>query len=120
MPIAQFLHAALLVADLAKATEFYGEVLGLERVERSLRYPGAWYQLGDYQLHLIVAPGWQPPLVDPERWGRNPHLAFGTRDLATVQANLQTCGYPVQASASGRAALFTRDPDGNTIEISQI
>jgi catechol-2,3-dioxygenase len=29
-------------------------------------------------------------------------------------------GYPVQMSASGRSALFTQDPDGNIVEISEI
>lgn len=27
-------------------------------------------------------------------------------------------GYPLQSSASGRAALFTKDPDGNIVELS--
>ncbi len=120
MPIAKCLHTALLVADLERATAFYETVLGLPRVERSLKYPGAWYQLGDYQLHLIVDPEFRPALQNAEKWGRNPHLALGTPDLASIQAALQGRGYPCQMSASGRAALFTRDPDGNVIEISQI
>ncbi len=120
MLITHCLHTALVVTDLARAIEFYETLLGLPRVERTLRQPGAWYQLGDYQLHLIAAAEFQPALPDPERWGRNPHLALGTSDLGAVQAALLAHGYPVQPSASGRAALFTRDPDGNVLEISQV
>ena len=48
------LHAAVLVADLDKAIEFYTDILGLQRIDRALNYPGAWYQIGDFQLHLIA------------------------------------------------------------------
>jgi glyoxylase I family protein len=119
MQITQPLHTALLVSDLAKAEEFYGTVLGLEKVQRPLKYPGVWYQIGAYQLHLIVDSTSSAPLHNAEAWGRNRHIAFAVADLAIAQAQLQRHHYPFQRSASGRAALFTRDPDGNVIELSQ-
>ncbi|NJL01094.1 MAG: glyoxalase [Spirulinaceae cyanobacterium SM2_1_0] len=120
MAMTHYLHTALLVTDLARATEFYGEILGLPPVERPLSYAGAWYQLGEQQLHLIAAVDYQATLHNPAQWGRNPHLALGTLDLAAVKAKLLASGYELQMSSSGRAALFTRDPDGNVIEISQV
>lgn len=117
--LTQALHAAVLVTDLTRAEVFYSQVLGLEPVKRSLNFPGIWYQVGAFQIHLIVASTCQVPLSNPEKWGRNAHLAFAVEDLEAAKATLLAAGCPVQASASGRAALFTQDPDGNVIEISQ-
>jgi hypothetical protein len=30
-------------------------MLGLSKIDRALKYAGAWYQVGNYQIHLIVA-----------------------------------------------------------------
>ena len=121
MQITQCLHTAILVTDLAKAEEFYSHILGLSKAEkRPFKFPGIWYQIGAYQIHLIVNPKFTSQIFNPDKWGRNPHLALATDNLAETIANLQSHGSPVQMSASGRAAFFTQDPDGNIIEISQI
>jgi catechol 2,3-dioxygenase-like lactoylglutathione lyase family enzyme len=116
----QCLHTTLLVTDLEKATYFYSGVLGLPPVERALNFPGIWYQVGNYQIHLIVAPNFTPSEPNPEKWGRNPHLAFSTPDLDGAIATLKAKGYPLQMSASGRRAIFVKDPDGNILEISEM
>lgn len=118
MQISQCLHTALLVSDLERAEHFYSNVLGLTKVERTLKYPGAWYQVGEFQIHLIVASA-ATELQNPEKWGRNPHIAFAVADLDTAKSQMLAHNCPIQMSASGRAALFTHDPDGNIIELSQ-
>lgn len=128
MQITQCLHAAVLVSDLEQAEHFYSNVLGLSKVERTreahatqtLKYPGVWYQVGEFQIHLIVAPLASAELQNPEKWGRNPHVAFSVADLDAAKNQLIHHGCPIQMSASGRAALFTQDPDGNIIELSQL
>ncbi len=117
MALTQLLHATLLVQDLAKAQEFYEGLLGLTPVERSLSFAGRWYQIGAIQIHLIVAAQVVDDLVQPDKWGRNRHLAFAITDLAAMQQTLEVAHYPYQLSSSGRAALFVRDPDGNLIEL---
>jgi glyoxylase I family protein len=48
-------HVSLPVTDLERSKHFYQEVLGLTEINRPpFDFPGAWYQLGDRQLHLIV------------------------------------------------------------------
>jgi glyoxylase I family protein len=118
MKIVRCLHALVHVADLARAEQFYGTVLGLTKVERSLKFPGAWYEVAGFQVHLAVVDA-MPKHDLPEKWGRDRHVAFSVENLAVAMAQLQSHGYPVQMSASGRAALFTQDPDGNVIEISE-
>lgn len=118
MQITQSLHTAILVTNLEKSEHFYGTILGLTKIDRTLKYPGAWYQLGNYQIHLIVSSS-VPTQNQNEKWGRNPHVAFSVVDLETAKAELQNQNYPFQVSASGRAAIFTKDPDGNVIELSQ-
>jgi catechol 2,3-dioxygenase-like lactoylglutathione lyase family enzyme len=120
MQIIKCLHAAVLVSNLEKAEHFYSNVLGLSKVDRILKFPGVWYQIGEFQIHLIVDASIQPALQNPEKWGRNPHIALSVTDLDAVKTQLLAYDCSVQVSASGRAALFTQDPDGNIIELSQV
>jgi len=117
--ILRSLHVALLVKDLKQAAAFYGDVLGLTAAPRSLNFPGLWYQVGDFQIHLIQNDDWRAPCPRPDKWGRNAHLALQVDDLAALKTRLSDCGHPIQLSSSGRAALFTRDADGNIVELSQ-
>ncbi len=119
MQVTECLHTTFLVSDLEKAEHFYGKILGLSKVERTFKHPGAWYQVGGFQIHLIVDSSIQPKLQNSEKWGRNPHVAFSVADLDAAKTQLLTQGCSLQMSASGRAALFTQDPDGNIIELSQ-
>ncbi|MDP5337612.1 MAG: VOC family protein [Nodularia sp. (in: cyanobacteria)] len=118
MQINQSLHTAILVTNLEKSENFYGKVLGLSKIDITLKEPGAWYEVDNYQIHLIVAT--TVATDNPqEKWGRNPHIAFAVADLDVAKQELLNQNYPIQVSASGRAALFTQDPDGNIIELSQ-
>jgi glyoxylase I family protein len=115
----RFLHAALLVSDLERSEYFYGTILGLKKIDRVLKFPGAWYEIGEFQIHLIVADRVASELQNPEKWGRNQHLAFSVGNLNTAKDVFVSHGYPFQMSASGRAALFVRDPDGNILELGE-
>ncbi len=115
------LHVAVMVSNLDRSTKFYGGILGLEQVNRTLKYPGIWYQLGDFQIHLIEDVNYQTnSKIDLMVSTRNPHLALGVRDLETAKQQLLAANCVVKMSNSGRAALFTQDPDGNVIELTLI
>ncbi len=119
MQIIEYFHTALLVTDLQKAEDFYSNVLGLTKIDRTLNYPGTWYQIGNFQLHLIVDSFISTDIHNPQKLGRNPHLAFKVADLEAAKTQLIACNCFIQSSASGRAALFTKDPDNNIIELTQ-
>ncbi len=111
-------HVSLVVSDLARAARFYQELLELTPLERpELGFPGLWYDLGQGQaLHLLAVPN-PDPVARGVRGGRDRHLALRVGDLERLRARLEGAGFTVDYSRSGRAAVFLRDPDGNTIEL---
>jgi len=51
-------HVSLPVSDVDKAWDFYSDVLGLQAIPRpDFDFEGAWYEVGDRQLHLIKDDG---------------------------------------------------------------
>ncbi len=120
MPLVHSIHhVSLIVADTARALDFYHGVLGLERVpERpDLSFPGAWLWVGDQQIHLLELPNPDPVAGRPEHGGRDRHLAMRVSGLDEITARLEAAGLPYTLSRSGRPALFCRDPDGNALEL---
>jgi catechol 2,3-dioxygenase-like lactoylglutathione lyase family enzyme len=117
--ISALLHAGLLVSDLARAKVFYESVLGLKRIpdRPALPYPGEWYDLGaGQQLHLMNLPNPDAASVRPDHGGRDHHIALAVRDMDALKSRLDAAGVTYTVSQSGRAALFCRDPDANTLE----
>ncbi|MCZ6707393.1 MAG: VOC family protein [Chloroflexi bacterium] len=52
--VAGYSHVAICVSDVDKARDFYSGTLGLPEAERpDFGFPGAWYQIGPLQLHLM-------------------------------------------------------------------
>ena len=121
--ITALLHAGLLVSDLARAKAFYETVVGLALFPHrpDLPYPGEWYELGGgQQLHLMQLPNPDAGLVRPEHGGRDRHIALAVCDMAALKSRLDAAGVSYTASKSGRAALFCRDPDMNTLEFVEV
>jgi len=111
-------HASFIVADLDISLVFYRDVLGLQQVERpDLGFPGAWFQLGAQQIHLLELENPDPITGRPAHGGRDRHVALNALALKPVQDALNKAGIVYTMSISGRRALFCRDPDGNTVEI---
>lgn len=111
-------HASLIVANLDVSMVFYSDVLGLQQVDRpDLGFPGAWFQLGDQQIHLLELENPDPITGRPEHGGRDRHVALNALSLSPIQDTLKKAGIVYTMSKSGRRALFCRDPDGNAIEI---
>jgi glyoxylase I family protein len=111
-------HASVLVGDTRRALAFYHELLGmpLDDTRPDLGFPGAWLGIGAQQIHLIECPS-PDPVERPPHGGRDRHTALAVADLEAIVERLEVAGWPYTRSRSGRAALFCRDPDGNTLEL---
>lgn len=117
MKITQLLHSSILACDLERARAFYEGVLGLGASTQrpDLGYPGAWYDLGAQQIHILaLAQAPQPILA--EHGGRDRHIALAIDDIDALKAKLDEMKIAYTLSRSGRRALFCRDPDGNALE----
>lgn len=112
-------HVSLIVADTDRALGFYRGLLGLEPVEErpDLGFGGAWLRIGDRQIHLLELPNPDPVEGRPAHGGRDRHLAMTVDALEPIRERLDAAGVRFTLSASGRRALFCRDPDGNALEL---
>jgi len=112
--VREFLHVNVEVTDLQRALAFYRQ-FGLQELPR-LGTPGrsgAWLCFPDgKQLHLSVG----TPTPD-----RRAHIALRVEDLAAARAVLAASGAPfeIERDIPGMIRFFTRDPDGNRLEIVQ-
>ena len=115
-------HVAVSVTDLDRAKRFYGEVLGLTEIERpAFDFPGAWYALGDQQLHLIVHTSPRSLRGTTQIDSRDGHFAVRLRDYDEALARLRTHGVSVKESPVNLtpwSQLYVTDPDGNVIELN--
>jgi len=114
----QIHHVSLLVSDLPRAIEFYGNTLGLElsRNRPDLGFDGAWFEIGAQQIHLICEESAATRSAAASRCGRDRHVAFLVEDIEPLREKLASAGITVEASRSGRPAISCRDPDGNALE----
>ncbi|NCC28953.1 MAG: glyoxalase [Gammaproteobacteria bacterium] len=120
MPLVRSIHhVSLIVADTARALDFYHGILGLKRDSGrpDMAFPGAWLWVGDQQIHLLELPNPDPVAGRPAHGGRDRHLAMRVSGLDEVTARLEAAGLSYPLSRSGRRALFCRDPDGNALEL---
>src|SRR5262245_27310686 len=118
-------HVSLPVSDIDRARAFYGEVLGLqEDPDRpAFDFKGAWYNLGDRKIHLIVANADDHPTF---RYGKgidshDSHFAIRVSSFSGAIAFLESRGYrrtgeqnpepsvsnplPMRINASGKAGF---------------
>jgi catechol 2,3-dioxygenase-like lactoylglutathione lyase family enzyme len=121
-------HCGLIVADLERSRRFYGGALGLEEVPRprNFVFAGAWFQVGDDQLHLLVETDTtgRAGSADPgpsARVGLATHIALEVDDLAAARARLDENGVALiggpMPRGDGYEQVFLRDPDGYVIEL---
>jgi len=111
-------HMSFPVHDLERSRAFYEGVLNLRQIERSnFGFPGAWYQAGPCQIHLIEAPegapvGAPPPTLNPMAR----HAAFEVSDYAATLTHLQSHGVTVLDTSPEQGQMWVRDPDGHVLE----
>lgn len=118
IPLVKLLHVSFATKSLSASRAFFGGVLGLPEIERpAFRFPGAWYAVGDRQLHIIENAAAAAEAAS--RLSRSDHVSLEVTDLAAVRAALEQHGVPYQAGENrdlGMEQIFCHDPDGHVIE----
>ena len=108
-------HVNVNVHDLDAALAFYVDQLGFELLPRpDFGFAGAWLQMGEHQLHLVVA---ADAAIDPRQ-----HFALEVADLDAACAELDAVGVSYRrtpALPGAGAQAFLRDPSGNRIELNE-
>ena len=120
-PIDACHHVAIVVRDAAAARAFYGDLLGLEELERPAevgdRFAGAWYRLGAMELHVFEQPDFSPPVT-----AIGPHIALHSADFERTVERLRERGcafaFGPGRGPDGVARAILRDPTGNVVEIT--
>ncbi|KAL5572430.1 hypothetical protein UlMin_022027 [Ulmus minor] len=117
-------HVGFLCENLERSLNFYQNILGLEineaRPHDKLPYRGAWLWVGSEMIHLMELPNPDPLTGRPEHGGRDRHACIAIRDVSKLKTILDEAGIPYTLSKSGRPAIFTRDPDANALEFTQV
>lgn len=111
-------HVNIMVDDLAAADAFYGDVLGLERVDApDLGFPAQFFKVNDDQeLHVNELKDSRPERA---------HFCLRVADFDATFARVHELGIietetwgKVRRLPSGVMQCFVRDPSGNLIELS--
>jgi catechol 2,3-dioxygenase-like lactoylglutathione lyase family enzyme len=128
--ISRLQHCGLIVADLERSRRFYGGALGLDEVPRpgNFVFEGAWFQVGEDQLHLLVQSETtsRAGAEDPgpsAAVGLANHIALEVDDLEgacrrLAEHDVQLIGGPMPRG-DGYEQVFAFDPDGHVIELFQ-
>lgn len=101
----------------AAARRYFAGLLGLEEIEKPepLRARGgAWFQLGEQQLHIGIDEDFEP--------ARKAHPALRMTDrssLDTMAESLGAAGFPVvwDDALADAHRFYSEDPWGNRIEL---
>ena len=101
----------------AASKDFYGEVLGLKQIPKlaTSRQSGAWYEIGDAQLHLSIDD--EPAQLSSR------HICFTVSDLAETEITFRNAGLEIIPDPRPNPAVprfYVRDPGGNLLEIAQL
>jgi catechol 2,3-dioxygenase-like lactoylglutathione lyase family enzyme len=117
-------HPAFAAHDVDETIGFYG-LLGIEEAFRLHNDDGSLmlaYLHVSGDRFIEVFPGGPPP--DPERTQSFMHICLLTEDVHAVVEHLRENGAPIDREPAvgldGNLQAWTRDPDGNEIELMQL
>ena len=104
------------VGSEPQARRFFGELLGLEEIEKpeTLRSRGGgWFRVGSRQLHIGVDRDFRP--------GRKAHPAFAVGDIDLAFRSLSGAGVPCSwdHARDHVRRFYADDPWGNRLEFTE-
>ncbi len=126
LQVHSFDHITLIVADLEATREFYVNLLGMtESTRPDFDFPGAWFAIGNVQIHATVASelaglaGWGDRQV--KSTSRGHHFAFEVSDVNAAYEQVKRVGIEVgdgpKTRPDGARQLYIYDPDRHLVEL---
>ncbi len=119
-------HVTIIVKQIERSAQFYTHVLGMTPVPRpDFGFPGAWFQAGDTQIHLILESEAAGTAGLGEFDGLDPsvgfHFAFAVDDCRAAAEHLKSLGFELVVGPRDRpdgvTQVYVYDPDGHLIEL---
>ena len=100
----------------AEARRFFGELLGLEEIEKPEPLHsrgGCWFRIGSGQLHIGVEEDFRP--------ARKGHPAFAVRDVEALFETLVQAGVSCvrDEAVQDVQRFYASDPWGNRLEFTE-
>jgi lactoylglutathione lyase len=119
----EFDHTTVYVRDMAKSVEFYGKVVGLERIDDPFKdATHAWFRAGAHsQLHVV---GGAKEAANHEI---EVHMAFRVASLDEFRRKLDGIGIKyrdlngggkMSVRKDGVHQIYFQDPDGYWVEVN--
>jgi glyoxylase I family protein len=119
-------HITIIVSDIDATRKFYVQHLGLVESDRpDFDFSGAWFVIGDFQIHATVA----SELAGQAGWGdrsvksiaRGHHFAFRIDSVDAAVEQLNAVNIPIaagpQTRPDGVKQIYIRDPDDHLVEL---
>jgi glyoxylase I family protein len=119
---ASFTHVSIIVADVERSRQFYGDVLKMQEDNRpDFGFPGIWYNLGNgLQLHIIHNADLVRPKDEIESFTpQYAHFALFTDQVDELYERFKDRQVNVNelySSPTKMRQIFVKDPDGNMVE----
>jgi len=122
----RFLHVMIRVKDADKSMDFYTKLFNMNLVKTIMLNDSILYFLSDKdgQTQIELTANFENPENGYQNGDAFGHLAFGVDSMAEFGQKLHSFGYeytiePYFMKEINSIIAFTKDPDGNEIEIIQ-
>jgi len=117
-------HVALIIRDLEKAKQFYGEVLGfvVSQDRPDFDFDGIWYHIGTTELHLVVPRGNKAGAEQAAISPKEGHFAIRVTNMKELLERFDRYNWKYESypdSITGWHQVFIADPEGHRIEFNE-
>ena len=123
MKVSRLNHAVLFVSELARAVDFYTDILGFEVIAREPRANAAFLRTPGSSNHHDLGLFGLGPQAQPKARGSTGlyHLAWQVEtidDLAEARSRLlEAAALTGESSHGATKSIYAADPDGNEFEV---
>ena len=115
-------HVGIAVTDLVRSRHFYTTVLCLEEIPRpDFDFDGAWFRVGEQQIHLIVQTQTEMRTQGAGLRTRGDHIALRVQSYRDTVEHLRSLGLSFEDRPHNKTPwpqIYIVDPDGHTIELN--